>query len=246
MTSNPIPFEKLPKHLAIVMDGNGRWAEQRGLSRTKGHREGINAIKKTLESTREFGLKCLTIYAFSTENWSRSEGEVSDLMGLMSYHLKKEINGFVKNGIRLRILGDKARLDKKLQKELVMAEEKTAHNDAFFLNVALNYGSKSEIVEAVKNICSDVQDGEIEVDTITEDLFDAYLYTKDLPPVDLFVRTSGELRISNFLLWQSAYAEFYFTDVLWPDFNKEELRKALMDYATRRRRFGGYDAVHSA
>lgn len=233
-------------HIAIVMDGNGRWAEKKGLKTEDGHREGVKALLALLKNPEQYSFKYLTIYAFSTENWQRSSGEVSSLMSLMRFYLKKELGNLHKNKVCLRIIGDVSKLDDDLQKSLKLAEEKTKDNDRFFLNVALSYGSKDEIVRAAKWIAQDVEKNKISLNDVSEDLFSQYLYTKDSPDVDLFIRPGGEHRVSNFLLWQSAYAEFYFTDVLWPDFNKQELERAIEDYAKRKRRFGRRDSIHAA
>jgi undecaprenyl diphosphate synthase len=229
---------KIPKHVAIIMDGNGRWAKQRGMMRTFGHKNAIKAVKSAIEGARDAGVEYLTLYAFSTENWNRPESEVNTLMTLLASSLKKELKELMEKGIRVRTIGDLNRFPKKLQEELKYVIELSKNNTKGNLIVALSYGSRMELIEATKTISSKVLNNEISLDDITEELISQNLYTHDIPDVDLLIRTSGEYRISNFLLWQIAYAELYFTDILWPDFSKEEFFKAVYSYQNRERRFG--------
>ncbi len=233
-----IDSTKLPKHLAVIMDGNGRWAKQRGKLRIFGHRNGVKAVRDTVTASAELGIKVLTLYAFSTENWNRPRKEVDMLMSLLVNSLKKELKLFQKNNIALRTIGNIDMLPKNAQKELNEVIEKTKNNKHLILNLALSYSSKEEIVNAFKNISKKIVNNELSIKEIDENIINNHLYTRNLPNVDLVIRTSGEKRISNFLLWQIAYAELYFTEVFWPDFNKEELYKAIIDYQQRERRFG--------
>lgn len=226
--------ERIPTHVAIIMDGNGRWAKQRGLPRLAGHRAGTENLRRVLRACVEFGIKILTIYAFSTENWGRPEAEVKGLLSILRDVIDRELGELHAEGVQLRHLGDLSPLDPDLRKRVLDAIELTKHNDRLILNVAFNYGGRAEIVHAIREI---VRHGH-SPDEITEELVSRYLYTGDLPDPDLIIRTSGELRLSNFLLWQGAYAEYYAAPVYWPDFDKEELRKALLHYAQRERRFG--------
>lgn len=229
----------LPKHIAIIMDGNGRWAKQKHLPRSAGHRSGLETAKKMIRSCAERGINALTLFAFSSENWQRPQGEVTELMGLFLKALENDIHELNKNHIQLRIIGNYERLSEKLKDRITAAEQLTANNDGLKLVVAIDYGGRWDIVQATKRLCQAVKDGIIDAHTIDESLFSRYLMTHDLPDPDLFIRTSNELRISNFLLWQMAYTEFYFSDLLWPDFNVDELDKALHFFAHRERRFGG-------
>lgn len=229
----------LPKHISIIMDGNRRWAKKRGLPAALGHKAGVDAFRRTLETCREIGIKYITVYAFSSENWSRSEKEVSALMRFFKFYTKNESENMRRNGIRLQIVGDINGLPKQVKDEFEKAMDYTKECGNLILNLAVNYGSRAEILDAVKNIAHDIEIKKIKIDNINENLFSNYLYTFQSPDPDLMIRTSNELRISNFLLWQSAYAEFYFTDVLWPDFGAEELFKAIIEYQKRDRRFGG-------
>ena len=233
-----INTDNLPSHLAIIMDGNGRWAKQKGMLRVFGHENGTKSVRTTVETCARLGIKNLTLYAFSTENWNRPKLEVETLMKLLVASLKKEVDTFNKNNIRLNSIGNLEMLPSSVRKELVAVIEKTKNNTRMTLTLALSYGSREEILNAVKKISDKVKNNIISTDSIDETIFNNHLYTHDLPEVDLVIRTSGEHRISNFLLWQIAYAEFYFTDVLWPDFSEEHLYEALISYQKRERRFG--------
>ncbi|WP_117881893.1 isoprenyl transferase [Aureibaculum luteum] len=233
-----INTEKKPKHVAIIMDGNGRWAKQKGMLRVFGHRNGVKAVKQTVEAASEIGIEVLTLYAFSTENWNRPKTEVKALMKILVSSLKDELETFQKNNIRLQTIGQTQNLPKKAQKELLEVIELTKNNTSMVLNLALSYGSREEIVNTIKNISKKVVNKQLSIEEIDENIINNHLYTFTLPDVDFLIRTSGEKRISNFLLWQIAYAELYFTDVLWPDFRKEDFFKAILDYQCRERRFG--------
>jgi len=233
-----IKAHKLPNHVAIIMDGNGRWAKQKGLARVFGHRSGVKAVRKTVEAASEIGLKVLTLYAFSTENWSRPKKEIDALMTILIRSLNKELSTFQKNDIKLQTIGQTKNLPLKAQKKLQEVIDKTENNTSMILNLALSYGSREEIVNAIKNISKKIVNKELSVEEIDEKLINNHLYTFTLPVVDFLIRTSGEKRISNFLLWQIAYAELYFTDVLWPDFRKEDFYEAVLNYQRRERRFG--------
>ena len=228
--------KNIPNHIAIIMDGNGRWAKKRGLARSFGHMEGEKTLRKALEYLTEIGVKYLTVYAFSTENWNRPQDEVSTLMKLFLKYIKSERKNMMKNRIRFFVSGRKNNVPEKLQKEIEKLEEETKNNDKITLNIAFNYGSRAEIVDAVNKI---IKDGK---ENITEEDFSKYLYN-DFPDPDLVIRTSGEMRVSNFLLWQIAYSEFYITDTLWPDFDEKEIDKAIESYNQRERRFGGVKNV---
>lgn len=233
-----IHTDNLPKHLAIIMDGNGRWAKQKGMLRAFGHENGTKSVRTTVETCAKLGIENLTLYAFSTENWNRPKLEVDTLMKLLINSLKKELDTLVKNNIKLNSIGVIENLPKTVQKELLEVIEKTKENKRMTLTLALSYGSREEILNAVKKIADKVKNNIISTNSIDESIFNNHLYTQDLPDVDLVIRTSGEHRISNFLLWQIAYAEFYFTDVLWPDFSEENLYEAIISYQKRERRFG--------
>ncbi len=224
----------IPQHVAIIMDGNGRWAQQRGLSRLAGHRAGTENVRRVLRACADYGLRILTLYAFSTENWARPRAEVDGLMALLSRAIDRELDDLRKNGVQLRHSGSLDGLPPSLQDRIQRAVEVTATGDRFILNVALNYGGRREIVEAVRRM---MQEG-LTPEQVTEQAFARYLYTGDLPDPDLIIRTAGEMRLSNFLIWQAAYAEFYSTPTYWPDFDREELYKALVAYSQRTRRFG--------
>ncbi|WP_427171236.1 isoprenyl transferase [Fusobacterium nucleatum] len=226
----------IPNHIAIIMDGNGRWAKKRGLARSFGHMEGAKTLRNVLEYLTEIGVKYLTVYAFSTENWNRPQDEVSILMKLFLKYIKNERKNMMKNKIRFFVSGRKNNVSEKLQNEIERLEEETKGNDRITLNIAFNYGSRAEIVDAVNRI---IEDGK---ENITEEDFSKYLYN-DFPDPDLVIRTSGEMRISNFLLWQIAYSELYITDTLWPDFDEKEIDKAIESYNQRERRFGGIKNV---
>lgn len=228
----------LPKHLAIIMDGNGRWAKQKGFLRAFGHENGTKAVRTTVENCAKLGIENLTLYAFSTENWNRPKLEVDTLMKLLISSLKKELETLQKNNIRLNAIGSLESLPEKVKKELLAVIDKTKNNNRMTLTLALSYGSREELLNAVKKISLKVKNNIISPDTIDESIINQHLYTHNLPDVDLVIRTSGEHRISNFLLWQIAYAEFYFTDVLWPDFKEQDLYEAIISYQKRERRFG--------
>ncbi len=230
--------DNLPKHLAIIMDGNGRWAKQKGLLRAFGHENGTKSVKTTVEACAKLGIENLTLYAFSTENWNRPKLEVDTLMNLLISSLKKEFETLQKNNIKLNCIGNIDLLPSKAKKELFEVIEKTKINTRMNLTLALSYGSREELLNAVKNISNKVKNNIISIDSIDESIINQHLYTHNLPDVDLLIRTSGEHRISNFLLWQIAYAELYFTDVLWPDFKEEDLYEAIISYQKRERRFG--------
>ncbi|HDR1022086.1 TPA: di-trans,poly-cis-decaprenylcistransferase [Pasteurella multocida] len=232
-------LNNIPQHIAIIMDGNGRWAKQKGKMRIFGHKNGINAVRDAVAYARKVGVKVLTLYAFSSENWNRPEQEVSALMNLFMQALDLEVKKLHKNNIKLNILGDVTGFSEKLQQKISQAEKLTENNTALTLNIAANYGGCWDIVQAAKQLAEQVKDNQIAVSDITPDLFQQHLVTKSQPQVDLLIRTSGEQRISNFLLWQLAYAELYFTDVLWPDFNEHEFEQAILAYQQRHRRFGG-------
>lgn len=227
-------LQKIPAHVAIIMDGNGRWALERGLPRLSGHKAGTENLREVIEACAEFGIKYLTIYAFSTENWNRPDEEIQGLMRIFRTMLDRELNNLHKNGVQLRHIGQLDGIDKKLQQKVQEAIKLTQGNQTLILNVAFNYGGRDEILQAVKKI---VANGE-NIDDLDDELFSKYLFTAGSPDPDLIIRTSGEFRISNFLIWQGAYAEWYFTPTFWPDFNKEELYQALVAYNERDRRYG--------
>ena len=229
----------VPRHVAIIMDGNGRWADQRGLPRVAGHRAGAEAVRKTLRAAAECGVEVLTLYAFSSENWRRPEGEIADLKGLLGYYLERELNSLAKEGVRLKLIGDYKAFGPDLVSRLEVAVKRLAANNRLTLVVALNYGSRTEIAAAARELARQAKAGELDPDTIDEDTLGAQLQTAGLPDLDLLIRTSGEVRLSNFLLWQSAYAEMLFTPVLWPDFDEAALKAAVAEFAARQRRFGG-------
>lgn len=228
----------LPKHIAIIMDGNGRWAKKQGMQRVFGHKKGVNAVREVVEASTELGIQALTLYTFSTENWSRPKSEVSTLMSILVSSLRKELKLFQKNNICLRAIGNIQGLPEKAQDELMQTLEKTKNNTGLSLNLALNYGAREELIRAVKSISKRIVNNEILIEEIDENTINNHLYTFNLPDVDLLIRTSGELRLSNFLLWQIAYAELYFTDVLWPDFRKDDFYRAIINFQMRERRFG--------
>ena len=230
--------EHLPQHLAIIMDGNGRWAKRKGMLRAFGHEKGTKSVRVTVESCAKLGIKNLTLYAFSTENWNRPKVEVDTLMKLLVSSLKKEIKTLQSNNIRLNAIGNLTNLPSGVQKELQEVIEKTSENTRMTLTVALSYGCREELIQVVKKIAHKVKNNIISEEAIDESIINQHLYTHNLPDVDLVIRTSGEHRISNFLLWQIAYAEFYFTEVLWPDFSENHLYEAIISYQKRERRFG--------
>lgn len=230
--------KKLPVHIGFIMDGNGRWAQKRGMPRKMGHREGAQTFRKIAEYCKKIGIKYVTFYAFSTENWKRPQDEIDELMRLFGEYLN-EVEDYAKDKTRLVFLGDKSAFGKELSERMTELEEKSADFDEMTLMLAMNYGGRDDIVHSVKQIAKMTLNKEITLSDIDESLVSSLLYTKGMPDVDLLIRPSGEMRISNFLIWQSAYAEFYFTDTLWPDFTPKELDKALEDFASRNRRFGG-------
>jgi undecaprenyl diphosphate synthase len=229
---------KLPSHVAIIMDGNGRWAEQRGLRRVFGHQQGVNAVREVIETAAELGIKFLTLYAFSTENWGRPDEEVSALMDIMIQSLNKETDTLIRNNIMLKTIGDVERLAEDVKERLFETINLTSASTGLNLVVALSYSSRWEITEAARRMSDDVSNGNLKPESIKEVDFEKYLTTYGIPDPELMIRTSGELRISNFLLWQLAYTELYFTDTLWPDFGKEDFYNAIIDFQKRERRFG--------
>jgi undecaprenyl diphosphate synthase len=233
-----VPVVPPPRHVAIIMDGNGRWAASRHLPRIAGHREGARAVRRTIDSAIRSGVSWLTLYAFSSENWRRPAGEVLDLTGLLRHYLKTEIVELRTNGVRLRFIGDRSRFDADIQRDLIAAERGTEGNTGLNLTIALSYGSRAEIVEAARAAALAIKDGTLDATALTEATFTGFLSTACMPDPDLIIRTSGERRLSNFLLWQSAYAELVFMDVLWPDFAAEHFAAALSDFARRERRYG--------
>ena len=235
---NTIDTTNLPKHVAIIMDGNGRWAKQQGLLRALGHESGTKSVKTTIEACAKLGIEFLTLYAFSTENWNRPKLEVETLMKLLIRSLKKELSTLQDNNIKLNAIGNLEKLPKSAQKELQDVIHKTKNNTRLTLTLALSYGAREEIVNAVRNISNKVKNNIISLDSIDDSIINEHLYTQNLPDVDLLIRTSGEHRISNFLLWQIAYAELYFTEILWPDFKEQDLYEAIVSYQKRERRFG--------
>ena len=249
MIAKPAPTEgasvhgdaagRIPRHVAIIMDGNGRWAAKRGLPRVAGHRAGAEAVRNTLKAAVKAGVEVLTLYAFSSENWRRSEEEVSDLKGLLGYYLERELDELNQQGVRLLLIGDHTAFGPQLVERLERAVDRTAQNSRLTLVVALNYGSRSEIAGAARKLAAKVQAGELDITDIDEEHLGAELATRDLPELDLMIRTSGEERLSNFLLWQAAYAELVFVYTLWPDFDEAALSAALKEFAGRQRRFGG-------
>lgn len=233
-----IDQNNLPRHIAIIMDGNGRWAKQHAMGRIRGHKKGAQAVRTTVTACRELGISYLTLFAFSSENWGRPSDEINALMSLLEDYLDQEASTMQKQEIKLTTIGDIDRLYSPVQKKLLDVKKLTEHNDKMVLNLALSYGGRDEMIAAVKKMISDHADGKLKMDDINQDLVGRYLYTGGMPDPDLLIRTSGEYRISNFLLWQLAYAELYFTDVLWPDFKKDDLFRAIAVYQSRERRFG--------
>lgn len=231
-------FDNLPKHVAIIMDGNGRWAKSQNKERTFGHKNAIKAVREAISACNEVGIPYLTLYTFSTENWNRPTEEVDTLMNLLSSTLLQEAEEIFSKGIRIRAIGDLEALPENVRNQLYNIMELTKNNTKGNLTLALSYGSQKEILNAVKELCKKVKNGDINENDIDEKLFEQHLYTKEIPPVDLLIRTSGEVRVSNFLLWQIAYAEMQFIDVLWPDFTKETFFQCILDYQTKERRFG--------
>ena len=233
-----IDLQRIPKHVAIIMDGNGRWAKNKGMNRIFGHKSALTAVRESVESAAKIGVEAITLYAFSTENWNRPKLEIDALMSLLVSSLKKELHTFQKNGVLVNAIGRIENLPKKAQKVLKEVVNDTKDNTRIVLTLALSYGSREEIVNAIKNISKKVVNKELNIEEISENTINNHLYTFNLPNVDLMIRTSGEKRISNFLLWQMAYAELYFTDVLWPDFREKHFYDAIIDYQNRERRFG--------
>ncbi|MCI6756799.1 MAG: isoprenyl transferase [Lachnospiraceae bacterium] len=229
----------IPQHVAIIMDGNGRWAKKRGLPRTAGHYQGAKVVEQILEDADHMGIRYLTVYAFSTENWSRPQAEVKTLMNLLRTYMKTSLAKCAKNNVRIRVIGDKTRLDADLQEAIRNLEQDTRNNTGISFQIAINYGGRDELRRAAAQIARQVQDGLLRPEEITEETISDHLDTAGIPDPDLLIRTSGEERISNFLIWQCAYTEYYFTDVTWPDFNKEELERAVEAYRHRERRMGG-------
>lgn len=229
----------VPQHIAIILDGNGRWAKKKGMPRSYGHTQGSKNVERICEDAYKMGVKYLTVYAFSTENWKRPKDEVDTLMNLLRSYMKTCLKTAEKNRMRVRVIGDKTALDADIQKRIAELEEATKDNDGLCFQIALNYGSRDEMLRAMKRMAADCVDGKVGLEQVDEALFETYLDTHDIPDPDLMIRTSGEQRLSNYLLWQLAYSEFYFTDVLWPDFTKEDLAKAIEYYNCRDRRFGG-------
>lgn len=233
-----INIERVPEHVAVIMDGNGRWAKKQGQERIFGHHNGVDSVDKITEAAGEIGVKYLTLYAFSTENWNRPESEVMGLMEILSAALKNNIGKMMKNNVRLLMIGDRSRLSEVTLKNMEEAEDLTKNNTGLTLVLAISYSSRWEIVDAVKHIAQKVKKGELDENAIDENIFSNHLSTRTIPDPDLLIRTSGELRISNFLMWQLSYSELYFTDVCWPEFKKEEFFQAIVDYQMRERRFG--------
>lgn len=228
----------IPKHIAIIMDGNGRWAKLRGVNKISGHKKGAETAKKIILNASKIGVKYLTLYAFSSENWNRPEEEVSKLMALLKYYISTEKASLSKNNIKIRIIGDLTMVSETMRAEVLDAENKTKNNTGMNLTIAFSYGSRQEILQAAVSMAEDYKCGKIDKEDINMDRFSSYLYTHDIPDPDLLIRTSGEKRISNFLLWQIAYSELYFTDTKWPDFTEEHFQKAIIEFQTRERRYG--------
>jgi len=234
-----IDKNNLPKHIGIIMDGNGRWAKKRGLPRSAGHSAGAESLKKIITEANNLGIKYVTVYAFSTENWKRPKAEVDFLMDLLMDYLVNAEKTLAGENVVIRAIGSRAELSEEMRVQIKKTEEFTKNNTGVVMNIALNYGSRDEMLGAVKNISADVRDGKMSIEDINEKLFSDYLYTKGQPEVDLLIRTSGEKRLSNFMLWQVSYAELWFTNKLWPDFKPKDLRQAIYDFQNRGRRFGG-------
>ena len=230
---------KIPQHVAIILDGNGRWAKSKGMPRNYGHKAGAKNVEKICDIAGHMGIKYLTVYAFSTENWGRPQPEVDELMRLLGSYMKTCLKTAKKNNMRVRVLGDLSRLSPKLQEQILELERVSSAYDGFNFQIALNYGSRDEMLRAMKKMYTDIKDGKLSEHAVTEEVFSRYLDTADLPDPDLLIRTSGEQRLSNYLLWQLAYSEFYFTDTPWPDFDEAELKKAIAAYQNRERRYGG-------
>ncbi|MCK6262592.1 isoprenyl transferase [Vibrio sp. ZSDE26] len=238
MSNTHLSSEALPKHIAVIMDGNGRWAEAQGKPRVFGHKNGVAAVRKTISSAARLGIEAVTLFAFSSENWQRPEEEVGVLMELFLTVLSTEVKKLHKNNLRLRVIGDKSRFSERLQTKIAQAEEKTSANSGMVVNIAANYGGKWDIAQAMKTIAIEVEQGKLSSDSISEDLITSHLSMSDIPAVDLLIRTGGECRISNFMLWQLAYAELYFTPIYWPEFGEDSLIEAVTWFVNRERRFG--------
>ena len=238
-TQQKVDFENLPQHIGIIMDGNGRWAKKRGLPRTSGHVAGAKTFEKIVEDAGNIGIKVVTVYAFSTENWQRPKDEVDALMNLLEDYLDNGLSRLAGRDVRVHFIGDRSAFSDKFQEKLCHMEKATMNNSGLLLNVALNYGGRNELTNAVKLIAQKVKEGELSYEDITEDTISSYLYTAGQPDPDLIIRPSGEFRLSNFLMWQGAYSELWFSDCLWPDFTKEDLLRSIYDYQQRNRRFGG-------
>ncbi|MCQ4936585.1 isoprenyl transferase [Anaerotignum propionicum] len=234
-----IDMTRLPKHIAIIMDGNGRWAAKRALPRKAGHKAGAEAFERLITEAKDIGIQHITVYAFSTENWKRSDEEVNAIMDLMRHYLKNSFQRFLKDNVRMHIIGDISRLDKDIQEQIQEVEEKSKEKDGMTVHIALNYGGRDELLRSVQKITEKALNGQIYLQDITEETIEENLDTAGVPDPELLIRTSGEERISNFLLWQIAYSELYFSNVLWPDFNKKDLVEAIYYYQNRERRFGG-------
>ena len=234
----PVEPEKMPTHIAFIMDGNGRWAKKRGMPRTFGHTEGARNFRRIMRYCKDIGVKCISFYAFSTENWKRPENEVNALMNIFRTYLD-DVRNYIKEEVKMVFLGDKSKLPQDIQQKMNSLEEDSKDFDKMTVLLAINYGGRDEITHATRLIAEKVRKGELNPDEITEDTISSNLYTAGYPDVDLLIRPSGEMRISNFLIWQSAYADFYFADILWPDFSTKELDRAIIEFAHRNRRFGG-------
>lgn len=237
--NSELDMNNIPKHIAIIMDGNGRWAKARNLPRTMGHKAGVETIRNIVKEADALGVKYVTFYAFSTENWKRPKEEVNALMKLLVQYLRKELDELHENGVVINVLGDISRLPEECINEINRAKEKTKNNTGLVMNMALNYGGRAEIVRAIKNIVLDAKEEKIDINDIDEAFINKYLYTANMPDPDMIIRPSGEQRLSNFLLWQCAYSEFWYSDINWPDFTAENLKEAIIDYQKRNRRFGG-------
>ena len=235
---------KIPQHVAIILDGNGRWAKAKGMPRNYGHAQGSKNVERICEDAYKMGIKYLTVYAFSTENWNRPKGEVDALMKLLRNYMKTCLRTAEKNRMKVKVIGDITPLDEDIRKRIAELEEASQNNDGLNFQIAINYGSRDEMIRAVRRIGFEIEKGIVKAEDIDEELFAEHLDTAGIPDPDLLIRTSGELRLSNYLLWQLAYSEFYFTDVPWPDFTKEELEKAIMQYNSRDRRYGGVKEEH--
>ncbi|MET0545527.1 MAG: isoprenyl transferase [Caulobacterales bacterium] len=231
----------VPQHIAIIMDGNGRWAKSKNMPRVFGHRQGVEALRHTVEAAGELGVKYLTVFGFSTENWSRPADEVEALLELLRLYVNRDLDRLAREGVRVRVIGERSSLTSDIIRMIERAESSTLTNDKLNLTIAFNYGGQAEIVAVARKLAEEVEQGRLRASDVTQERFEAFLHTKDLPSPDVLIRTSGEMRISNFLLWQCAYTEFVFQDVLWPDFSKTHLQAAIDEYCARDRRYGGRD-----